>query len=71
MAFLLYYNSTDTEKKQEEIARMFDKFLTMCVNCGNGRGKLDKTNFPHISFFYSGFCFAIGTCGLNVKTYTL
>lgn len=56
---------------QEENERLFDKNLTMCMDCGNGRGKLEKTNFPHISFLYSGFCFTIFASRLNVQTYAL
>ena len=56
---------------QEENEEMIDKNFTMCRDFGNSEGKLDKTNFPHISFLYSCFCFAIGTGRLNVQTYAL
>lgn len=56
---------------QEENEEMIDKNFTMCRDFGNSGGKLEKTNFPHISFLYSSFCFAIGARGLNVKTDTL
>ena len=33
---------------------MIDKNFTMCRDFENSGGKLDKTNFPHISFLYYG-----------------
>ena len=45
---------------------MIDKNFTMCRDFGNSGGKLEKTNFPRISFLYFCFCFTIGASGLNV-----